>query len=159
MAIRSPQVLLIDGEEQLGIMSTTEALKRAEEKGLDLVEVAPLAKPPVCKIMDYGTYLYNLKKQKKNQTKVKKTETKTVRLSIRTDKHDLEVKAKKAHQFLGDRNPIKVVVIFKGREITHKDLGFSKMDEFYKLVEDVATIDQEPKMQGYQMIMMLKPTK
>ncbi len=141
----------------MGIKSTSEALRYAEDKGLDLVEVAPLAKPPVCKVIDYGIYLYNLKKQKKSQKKVKKTETKTTRLSIRTDKHDLEVKAKKARKFLEDRNMLKVVVIFKGREITHKELGVAKMDEFYKMIEDICEIEQDPKRQGYQLTMMLKP--
>ncbi len=159
MAIRSHQVLLIDGEEKLGVMSKEEALKHAEEKGLDLVEVAPLAKPPVCKIMDYGTYLYTLKKNKKKQKKVKKTETKTIRLSIRTGVHDMEVKARQARKFLEERNLIKAVVIFKGREITHMALGAQKLKDFYKMLEDISTIEQEPRRQGFQMFMMLNPLK
>ncbi len=150
---------MIDGEEKLGIMPTEEALKRAQDNGMDLVEVAPLANPPVCKIMDYGNYLYSLKKKTKNAKKVKKTETKTIRLSIRTDTHDLEVKAKQARKFLEGRNLIKVVVIFKGREITHQDLAIDKMKTFYQLIEDISTIEQEPKRQGFQMTMMLNPIK
>lgn len=138
-------------------MPTEEALRIAEEKGLDLVEVAPLAKPPVCKIMDYGNYLYGLKKKTKGQTKVKKTETKTIRLSIRTDKYDLEVKAKKAKKFLEERNLVKVALIFRGREMSHQDLGVEKMHFFHELLEDICTIEQEPKKQGYQMIMILNP--
>ena len=142
------------------MVPTEEALKRAEEKELDLVEVSPLAHPPVCKIMDYGNYLYSLKKkEKKQKKKVKKTETKTIRLSIRTDKHDLEIKAEQARKFLEDRNLIKVVLIFRGREITHQDLAIEKMNEFYKMIEDICTIEQEPKRQGFQMIMMLNPMK
>lgn len=132
----------------------------AEEQGLDLVEVSPLAKPPVCKIMDYGAYLYSLKKKEQQQRKAsKQAETKTIRLSIRTDKHDIEVKANQARKFLKDRHPLKVVVIFHGREITHADLGIDKLNQFHKLLEDVAVIEQAPKRQGYQMIMMLNPTK
>jgi len=109
--------------------------------------------------MDYGNYLYSLKKKTKKAKKVKKTETKTIRLSIRTDKHDLEIKATQARKFLADRNLLKVVLIFKGREITHVDLAMQKMNEFRKLVEDVSIVEQEPKKQGMQMVMMLNPSK
>jgi translation initiation factor IF-3 len=127
---------------------------------LDLVEVAPLARPPVCKIMDFGNYLYSLKKKEKKQRKgAKKTETKTIRLSIRTDKHDIEVKANQARKFLENRHPIKVVLIFKGREISHKDLGVEKMKLFYETIQDACTMEQEPKKQGFQMIMILNPPK
>ena len=132
----------------------------AQEKGLDLVEVAPLAKPPVCKFMDYGTYLYSLKKKEQKAKKiVKKTETKTIRLSIRTEKHDLEVKAKKARKFLESKNIVKVALIFRGREMAHKDLGTDKMKTFFELLEDICTMDEEPKRQGFQMIMILTPIK
>lgn len=141
-------------------MNTQEALKRAEEKELDLVEVAPLSEPPVCKIMDYGNYLYSLKKKDRKQKKrAKKTETKTIRLSIRTEQHDLDVKAKKARKFLEDRNLVKVVVIFRGREISHQDLARAKMKQFYELIEDICKIEQEPKKQGFQMTMILNPNK
>ncbi len=109
--------------------------------------------------MDYGNYLYSLKKKSKNQTRVKKTETKTIRLSIRTDIHDMEVKARQARKFLEGRNLIKVVLIFKGREIAHRDLAIKKMAEFQKLIEDICTIEQEPKKQGFQMVMILNPLK
>lgn len=141
-------------------MTTEEAIRRAKEQELDLVEVSPTTSPPVCKIMDFGTYLYNQKKKDKKQKKAQKqTETKTIRLSIRTGAHDMEVKAKQARKFLGERNNLKVVIIFKGREMAHGDLGFVKMNEFHKLLEDVATIEQDPKRQGYQMTMILNPTK
>lgn len=139
-------------------MDVEEALRRAEEKELDLVEVAPLADPPVCKLMDYGTYLYSLKKKEKKARKsVKKTETKTIRLSIRTEQHDLDVKAKQARKFLEDRNLVKVALIFRGREISHQDLGHEKMQTFYQMIEDVCEIEEEPKRQGFQMVMILKP--
>lgn len=141
-------------------MSVEEALKKARDKDLDLVEVSPMSSPPVCKIMDFGTYLYNQKKKDKKQKKAQKqTETKTIRLSIRTGIHDLEIKAKKARKFLEDRNIVKVVVLFKGREMAHGDLGYAKMDEFFKLIEDIAVIEQKPKRQGYQMTMIVNPTK
>lgn len=132
----------------------------AEEKGLDLVEVSPLSRPPVCKIMDFGTYLYSQKKKEKKQKKSQKqTETKTIRLSIRTESHDLEVKAKKARQFLENRSIVKVVVLFRGREMAHGDLGEKQLRQFAQMLEDVAVIEQQPKRQGYQMTMILNPLK
>lgn len=151
--------MLIDGEEKVGIISTPDALRRAEEKGMDLVEVAPQARPPVCKIMDYSNYIYSLKKKQKKQKKASKTEIKTIRLSIRTDKHDMETKAKQAQKFLGERNLVKVVLIFHGREITHPELAIEKMQQICSMVEDVGVIEQKPLTQGRQMIMILKPAK
>ncbi|MBU0577487.1 translation initiation factor IF-3 [Patescibacteria group bacterium] len=157
--IRVPKVLLVDGDSAEEV-TTEEALSRAREKGLDLVEVSPLSSPPVCKIIDYGTYLYSQKKKEQKQKRAtKQTETKTIRLSIRTESHDLDVKAKKARKFLEDRNTVKVVVIFRGREMAHGDLAESKMNEFFKLLEDIANIEQQPKRQGYQMTMILNPLK
>jgi translation initiation factor IF-3 len=157
--IRVPKVLLVDGDNTEEV-SIEEALKRAQEKEMDLVEVSPLSSPPVCKIMDFGTYLYSQKKKDKKQKRAtKQTETKTIRLSIRTDSHDLEVKAKQTRKFLEDRNTVKVVVIFKGREMAHGDLGEQKLREFFELLKDIANIEQEPKRQGYQMTMILNPLK
>ncbi|MDH5596910.1 MAG: translation initiation factor IF-3 [Candidatus Peregrinibacteria bacterium] len=159
-AISAPKVLVVDGSEMLGEMTLEAALELAKKKELDLVEVSPMSSPPVCKLMDFGTYLYSQKKKDKQQKKAQKqTETKTIRLSIRTGIHDLEIKAKKAKKFLEDRHIVKVVVLFKGREMAHGDLGFAKMDEFYKMLEDVAVIEQEPKRQGYQMTMIINPKK
>ncbi len=153
-------MLLVEGEEVVGEITTEEGIRRAKERNLDLVEVSPMSSPPVCKIMDFGTYLYNQKKKDKKQKKAQKqTETKTVRLSIRTGLHDMEIKAKMARKFLGNRSILKVVIIFKGREMAHGDLGFAKMDEFFKMIEDIATIEQKPKRQGYQMTMILNPIK
>lgn len=144
----------------IGEVTFEEAMKRAQAKSMDLVEVSPMSSPPVCKIMDFGTYLYGQKKKDKKQKKgQKQTETKTIRLSIRTGSHDLEVKAKQAKKFLENRSIVKVVVLFKGREMAHGDLGEVKMREFFKLLEDVAKIEQEPKRQGYQMTMILNPSK
>lgn len=152
--------MLIDGDEMIGELPIEEAIDRAKKRGLDLVEVSPLSSPPVCKIMDFGTFQYSQKKKDKKQKKSQKqAETKTIRLSIRTGLHDLEVKAKQARKFLIDRNTVKVVVIFKGREMAHGDLAEGKLNEFFKLLEDVANIEQMPKRQGYQMTMILNPMK
>lgn len=144
-------------------INTDQAIAKAQAKGLDLVEVAPSEgsdRPPVCKIMDFGSYLYEQKKKAQKQKKAsRQTETKTIRLSIRTGRHDLEVKAKKARQFLEDRHTVKVVVIFKGRELAHKDLGEEKLNEFHRLLADVSTIEQAPKRQGFQMFMTLNPAR
>jgi len=159
-AIKVPKVLLIDDGDMIGEVPIEEAIERAKKKDLDLVEVSPLSSPPVCKIMDYGTYQYNQKKKDKKQKKTQKqTETKTVRLSIRTERHDLDVKAKQAKKFLEGRNTVKVVLIFRGREMAYGDLALTKMAEFFKLLEDVANIEQHPKRQGYQMTMILNPIK
>ncbi|MGE3278393.1 MAG: translation initiation factor IF-3 [Candidatus Altimarinota bacterium] len=159
--IRSLAVRVIGfNGEQLGLMPIEKALSLAKEYDTDLVEVSPKAAPPVCKIMDYGKYLYKLKKQDQQQKKnTKKTEVKGIRLGISTGEHDLEVKRKKAREFIDDRNLVKVVIIFKGRELMHKDLGREKMFDFAKSLEDVADIDTPPKHSGYQTVMVLCPKK
>ena len=158
--IRSPKVLLIDGEDKIGEITLEEALRIADSKEMDLVEVSPESKPPVCKIMDYGTHLYNIKKKAKKQKRgQKQTETKGIRLSIRIEKHDLEVKAKAARKFIEERNIVKATVLFRGREMAHGDLGKEKLLIFAKLLEEVAVVEQEPKRQGFQMSMILKPIK
>ncbi len=140
------------------MISRDEAIARAAAKEMDLVEVSGVSNPPVCKIMNYGSYVYEQKKKEKMQKKgQKQTETKTIRLSIRTGTHDLEVKARQTRKFLADRHIIKVVVIFRGREMMHSDLGIAKMKEVYHFLEDVCNIEQYPKRQGYQMIMILNP--
>jgi translation initiation factor IF-3 len=159
--IRSLAVRVIGlNAEQLGLMPIEKALSLAKEADTDLVEVSPKATPPVCKIMDYGKHLYKIKKQDQQQRKnTKKTEVKGIRLGISTGEHDLEVKRKKAREFIDERNLVKVVIIFKGRELMHKDLGREKMYQFAKSLEDVADIDSHPKHAGYQTIMVLSPKK
>ncbi len=132
----------------------------ARELDSDLVEVSPKSTPPVCKIMDYGKYLYKLKKQDQRQKKnTKKTEVKGVRLGMNTETHDLEVKRKKAIEFLQDRHIVKVVTIFRGREMQHRDMCREKMFEFAKSLSEYADIDSPPKNAGYQTIMILAPKK
>lgn len=124
------------------------------------MEVAPQAHPPVCKIMDFGKYLYKQKKQlQKQRSSAKQHEVKGIRLSLRTDKHDIETKIKKARKFLEDGHSLKVALIFKGRELSHFDLASEKMNQIKKALEDVAKVDQEPKKQGYNLFMILSPLK
>lgn len=157
--IRTPTVRLIDDKEnQVGLVALEKALQMAREQELDLVEVAPHAKPPVCKIMDFGKFLYRQKKQEQKQKKGQKQgEVKGIRLSIRTDTHDLEIKAEKARTFLKDRNLVKVALIMRGRELAHQDLARNKMKLFAEMVADSGTIEEIPKKQGHNLIMMISP--
>lgn len=157
--IRVPTVRLIDeNEEQMGIKSIEDAIRMAEERGFDLVEVAPKANPPVCKILDYGKYLYRLNKQEQKQKKSQKQgEIKGIRMTFRIDQHDLETKINRAKEFIEDRNSVKVMLVFRGREAAHSDLARGKMDQFLTALKDIAQVEEPPKMQGNQMIMILTP--
>ncbi|MDP3975486.1 MAG: translation initiation factor IF-3 [bacterium] len=147
-----------DGTEQLGLMPIEKALQLAQERGADLVEVSPKSKPPVCKLMDYGKYLYKLKKQDQHQKKMtKNTEVKGVRIGISTGDHDLDVKRRQAAGFLSENHLVKVVMIFKGRQLMHKELGKEKMLEFAESLKELSDIDSYPKHSGFQTIMVLKP--
>ena len=159
--IRALAVRIIgDGGEQVGLMPIEKALEMAEEEETDLVEVSPKANPPVCRLMDYGKYLYKLKKQDQQQKKnTKKTEVKGVRLGLSIGEHDLEVKKKQAIRFLNDRNLVKVVIIFKGRELMHKAIGRERMLEFAESLKDLADVDSPPRHSGYQTVMVLAPKK
>lgn len=150
--------LIDENETQLGIIGIEKAMGLARERGFDLVEVSPQAHPPVCRLIDFGKFLYRQRKlDQKHKAMQKKSEVKGIRVSLRTDKHDIEVKVKKAREFLKDGNSIKVALIFKGREITHYDLGLGKMQEIREALKDVAKVDQEPKRQGYNLFMILSP--
>ena len=139
-------------------MPVEKARQMAEEAEQDLVEVSPKAVPPVCKIMDYGKYLYKLNKVEQKQKKSQiKTEVKGVRLGFNTGQHDLDFKVKRAKEFLGKRNLVKVALILKGREMAYKSIALDKMREFAKSLEEDAVIDSPPKAQGYQITMILKP--
>ncbi len=159
--IRAPLIRLIDeNDEQLGEMSSAEALQMARERELDLVEVAPLAKPPVCKILDYGKFLYRQNKiEQKHKKMQKKTEMKTIRLSLRIDEHDLDVKAKQARGFLEEGNSVKVNLMFKGREMAHEDLGMQKVQAFFDRIKDAAAVEAPAKKQGNSINMVLIPSK
>ena len=159
--IREKEVRLIGPNgEQIGIMSSREALSIAESKELDLVMIAPQAKPPVCKIMDYGKYLYELQKKEKEAKKKQKVITiKEVRISPNIEDHDLNVKAKNAEKFLKDGDKVKVTVRFRGREAEHSHFGMDILKKFADKLSEVGSIEKEPKLEGKNMIMVLAPKK
>ena len=155
--IREVRVTSAEGE-QLGIMLTRDALRMAEEQHLDLVEVAPKAKPPVCRIMDFGKYRYEQQKREKEAKKKQKViEVKEVRLSPNIDTNDLNTKVGAARKFLEKGNKVKVSIRFKGRMITHKEIGAKVLAEFAEATQDIAIIEQRAKMDGRQMFMQLAP--
>jgi len=159
--IREREVRLIDSDgTQLGIMPTKKALEIAEEKQLDLVLIAPQAKPPVCKIMDYGKFIYEQQKKEKEAKKKQKTITvKEIRITPNIDEHDLNVKAKNAEKFLKDGDKVKVTVKFRGREAEHSHLGEDVLKRFAEKLSEVGVIEKQPKLEGKNMIMILTPKK
>lgn len=141
-------------------MGIERARALAKEEGLDLVEVSPNVHPPVCRIMDFGKYLYRQRKQEqKHKAAQKSREVKGIRLSLRTDKHDIDVKLERAKRFLNEGNSLKFTLIFRGREVTHYDLALEKMIIIRDNLKEFAKVDQEPKKQGYNLIMILSPLK
>ena len=155
--IRDKEVRVIgtDGE-QLGIMSAKEALKLAEEAGVDLVKIAPTAKPPVCKIVDYGKYKYELtRKEKEAKKKQKVIETKEIRLSPNIDTNDLNTKINAARKFLSKGDKVKVTLRFRGREMAHMNSSKHILDDFAESLSDIAVIDKAPKVEGTSMTMYL----
>lgn len=157
--IRAKEVRLIgDDNTQLGIMSRREALALAEEKGMDLVLIAPEAAPPVCKIMDYGKFRFEQAKREKEARKNQKvTELKEVRLSATIEEHDIDIKAKAANRFLVEGDKVKVGIRFHGRQMAHPDIGYNVMTEFYKKVEEAGIIEKRPVLEGRNMHMILAP--
>lgn len=155
--IRDKEIRLIgqDGE-QLGIMSSREAMKLAREADLDLVKIAPKAKPPVCKIIDYGKYRYEMARKEKEAKKKQRTmEVKEVRLSPNIDTNDLNTKANQARKFISKGDKVKVTLRFRGREMTHVNYSKQILDNFYEKLEDIAVVDKAPKMEGRSMVMFL----
>lgn len=157
--IRDREVRLIDENgEQMGIVANNVAQAMAEERGLDLVKIAPQATPPVCKIMDYGKYRFDLTKREKEQRKNQKVvELKEVRLSATIDLHDMEVKAKNCIKFLQNGDKVKVSIRFRGRQATHGEIGLEVMKTFFELVKEAAVIDRPAKQEGRNMYMILNP--
>ncbi len=159
--IRDREVRVIgpDGE-QLGIMSAKEAYFKAKDANLDLVKIAPTAKPPVCKIINYGKYRYELSRKAKEAKKKQKTvETKEIRLSPNIDTNDLNTKVNQARKFLQKGAKVKVALRFRGREMAHKDVGREILDSFFEKLEEVAVVDKPAKMEGRSMVMFLSATK
>ncbi|HKM40569.1 MAG TPA: translation initiation factor IF-3 [Patescibacteria group bacterium] len=157
--IRDREVRLIDvNGEQLGIVSIGKALEISEEQKLDLVKIAPKAKPPVCKIMDYGKYKYEMAKKEKEARKNQKViNVKETRLSPNIEFHDLNVKANQAIGFLKSGDKVKVSVRFKGREMGNTQLGRKVLEDFIKLTEEVGVVEKRPRLEGRNMTMHLIP--
>jgi translation initiation factor IF-3 len=155
--IRVREVRLIDDEgEQLGVVETPKAMEMAEDKGLDLVEIAPNANPPVCKILDYGKYKFELeKKNRENKKKQKLQELKEIRMQPKIDSHDLEFKTKHVRDFLDKGAKVKVTIRFRGRELAHTDRGRTVLYKVLDLLDREVTVDRQPAMEGRFMSMII----
>jgi len=153
-------VRLIQEGQQLGIMTLAEALDIAAKAGLDLVEVAPNSTPPVCRIMDYGKFRYQ---QSKKQQVAKKSQSviqvKEIRIRPKTDEHDLQVKIKHIKKFISQNDKVKITMMFRGREIAYTDLGRKIMDDIQKELAEISIIDQHPRLEGRNMVMIVSPKK
>ena len=159
--IRAKQVRVVDDDAgQLGIMTPEEALRIARSKDLDLVEVAPTAEPPVCRIMNYGKFQYQKSKRaheaKKHQ---KQVVVKEVKFRPRTEEHDFQFKKNNIVRFLEEGNKAKATVVFRGREVTHQEIGRRLMDRLVAALTEVAEIEREPRMEGYAMVALFAPKK
>lgn len=150
--------LVAEDAEQLGIVSLEAALQRAADAGMDLVEVSPNASPPVCKIIDYGKLKYQEQKKKNEARKKQKTiEVKEIKLRPNIDTHDYDVKMRSARQFIDDGDKVKVTLRFRGREMAHQDLGAQVLERVRGELDEIAKVEQMPKMEGRQMVMVMSP--
>ncbi len=156
--IKAAQLRVIDDEgNQVGVLTLGEALRRAELAGLDLVEVSPAANPPVARIVDWGKYNYQKTKQLQKQKKQQKTiDVKQIRLGLRIGDHDLEIKLNKTRAFLEAGHKVKLMLLYRGRENAHKELGFVLFDRITKTLEDIATIDQPAQLSGRSLTIVLR---
>ena len=157
--IRVREVRVIDDEgQQLGVLPTAEALALAQEKGLDLVEVAPAAVPPVCRILDYGQYKYELQKREREAKRKQKSQTfKEIRLRVKIDVHDLKTKLRRAGEFLDEGDRVKVTVQFRGREMSHANLGRDLLDRAAALLEEKGVVERPPLLEGRNMFIVMAP--
>ena len=157
--IRDKEIRVVtDDGEVLGIMSADEALKIAEERELDLVKIAPQAKPPVCKIMDYGKYRFDMAKREKEAKKNQRiVETKEIRLSLNIDTHDFETKVNHARKFLENGNKVKVSIRFRGREMAHPENGLVTMSKFSEACQEFSSVEKAAKLEVRSMMMFLAP--
>lgn len=155
--IRDKEIRLIgENGEQLGILPVKDAMKLAQEANLDLVKIAPTAKPPVCKIIDYGKYRYELaRKEKEAKKKQKVTDVKEVRLSPNIDENDLRTKANQARKFITKGDKVKVALRFRGREMAHMNASKEILDDFFKILDDIAVVEKPTKLEGRNIIMFL----
>jgi translation initiation factor IF-3 len=157
--IRAAEIRVIGSSgEQLGVMSPEDAMKHADDAGLDLVEVAPGSKPPVCRIMDYGRYKYE-QKRKSGKGKGHAASLKEVKLRPRTDQHDLDFKLKNARRFLMDGDKVKITVMYRGREMVHRELGRRQLDRVTQMLGNLATVENPPRMEGRFLSMILVPNR
>ena len=154
-----PQVRLVDENgENVGVVTIEDARNRADNAGLDLVEVAPQADPPVCKILDYGKYKYEAQKRANEARKKQKViEVKEIKMRPNIDQHDYDVKLRAINKFIGEGDKVKVTLRFRGREIAHQNLAFDLLNKVRNEVEEIAKVEQFPRMEGRQMIMILAP--
>ena len=159
--IREREIRVIaDDGEALGVIATKEALRIAEEKELDLVMISPGAKPPVCKIMDYGKYIYEQSKKDKEANKKQKViNLKEIRVSPKIEEHDVLIKSNNARKFLEEGDKVKITVRFRGREAEYSHVGRKILDNFYSRLEDLCVIEKAAKLEGRNMIMILAPKK
>ncbi|OPJ55763.1 translation initiation factor IF-3 [Alkalithermobacter paradoxus] len=157
--IRDKEIrVILDGGEQLGIMSAKEAQLIATQKNLDLVKISPNANPPVCKIMDFGKYKYEQsKKEKESKKKQKVINVKEIRLRPVIEEHDLTTKGNQAKKFLEKGDKVKVVVRFRGRELGHKDIGFQVVNKFLEMIKDAGVPDKAPRLEGNNIVVILDP--
>jgi translation initiation factor IF-3 len=157
--IRVPEVRVIGADgAQVGVIPTQEALRLAEEAGLELVEVNPRAVPPVCKIMDFGKFKYETSKKEKASRRHQSTIVlKEIKLRPKTDAHDFDFKVKHIREFLAEGNKCKLVIVFRGREIVHPETGQAMLDKVVKTCGDIAMIEQRPMMEGRRMVMIIGP--
>ena len=145
-----------DGD-QLGILTRSEALKIAEEAGVDLVEISPNADPPVVKVIDWGKYQYQkMKEQQKNRKNAKTAELKQMRLGLKIGANDLEIKLRKIREFLSEGHKVKILVVFRGREMAHQDLGYVMVDKIIGLLENDAILEQKPQMAGRNLSIVVR---
>ncbi len=153
------QVRLIDEQgENLGVVSKEEAIERAEDAGMDLVEISPGAEPPVCKILDYGRFKYQDQKKKNEARKKQKTiDIKEIKMRPNIDQHDYDVKMRSINRFLADGDKVKVTMRFRGREMVHQELGLKVLDRVRDQLDEVAKVEQFPRLEGRQMIMIVAP--
>ncbi|MGA7984998.1 MAG: translation initiation factor IF-3 [Burkholderiales bacterium] len=159
--ITAPEVRLVaDNGDQLGIVSIVDAIRMAEEQEVDLVEIAPLAKPPVCKLMDYGKFRYReQKKAHEAKLKQKQIQVKEIKFRPRTDEGDYKIKLNKLVQFLEEGDKVKVTLRFRGREMAHQEFGFRVLERVKADLEPHGVVEQFPKMEGRQMVMVMGPKK
>ncbi|MGF1563598.1 MAG: translation initiation factor IF-3 [Geminicoccaceae bacterium] len=159
--IESREVRLVDADgEMIGVVPVNQALQRAAEAGLDLVEVSPNAVPPVCKILDYGKFKYEAQKRANAARKKQRTiEVKEIKMRPGIDTNDYNIKMKKVHSFLGEGDKVKVTMRFRGREMAHQEIAVDILNRVREEVKDIAKVEQFPKLEGRQMVMVMAPLK